>query len=478
MAVSSHAPRDLTQGRIGPTLVCFALPVLAGNVLQSLNGSVNSIWVGHYLGEAALTATANANTILFFLLGTVFGIGMAATILIGQAIGARDIDRAKRVVGTSADFFFGLAALVSLLGYAIAPQLLGLIRMPADALPLALAYLRIIFLALPFLFGYSFLMMVLRGAGDARTPFLFLLLSVGLDIALNPLLIFGWGPLPRLGIAGSATATLVANAVSLAALLAHLYRRGHFLALRRGDGPYLRPDPAILRALVGKGLPMGLQMVVISLSMIVMYSLVNGFGSQTTAAFGACMQLWNYIQMPSFAIMAAASSMAAQNVGAGLWQRVHGVARSGVAVNVLLTGGLVALVYAFDRAGLGLFLPGDSVALAIGQHVNATVVWSFVFFGVSMVLAGVVRATGAVVPPLLILFVALWLVRIPFAYALLPHWGADAVWWSFPLGSLVSLLLTVAYYRYGGWRQTHMLSAPGVPAAAVAAQASADARTR
>ena len=105
-------------------------------------------------------------------------------------------------------------------------------------------------------------------------------------------------------------------------------------------------------------------------------------------------------------------------------------------------------------------------------------VWSFVFFGVSMVLAGVVRATGAVVPPLLILFVALWLVRIPFAYALLPHWGADAVWWSFPLGSLVSLLLTVAYYRYGGWRQTHMLSAPGVPAAAVAAQASADARTR
>jgi len=281
-----------------------------------------------------------------------------------------------------------------------------------------------------------------------------------------------------MGIAGSATATLVSQTITLGLIIAWLWRKDSILILKRQDWPLLKPDLTIMRSLVTKGLPMGLQMVVISLSMIVMYSLVNGFGSQTTAAFGACMQLWNYIQMPSFAIMAAASSMAAQNVGAGLWQRVHGVARSGVAVNVLLTGGLVALVYAFDRAGLGLFLPGDSVALAIGQHVNATVVWSFVFFGVSMVLAGVVRATGAVVPPLLILFVALWLVRIPFAYALLPHWGADAVWWSFPLGSLVSLLLTVAYYRYGGWRQTHMLSAPGVPAAAVAAQASADARTR
>jgi Na+-driven multidrug efflux pump len=100
------SPRTaLIEGAIAPTLFFFTLPILASNVLQSLNGSVNSIWVGHYLGEAALTATSNANTILFFLLTLVFGVGMAATILVGQSVGARDVAQAKRVVGTSATFF-------------------------------------------------------------------------------------------------------------------------------------------------------------------------------------------------------------------------------------------------------------------------------------------------------------------------------------------------------------------------------------
>ena len=192
----SRPAHNLTEGAIGKTLMLFSLPILMGNVLQSLNGSVNSIWVGHYLGEAALTATANANTVLFFLLGAVFGIGMAATILIGQRIGAKDMDQAKRVVGTSATFFFGMAVLVSAIGFFVTPHLLASMQMPADAMPLAVAYLRIIFVALPFLFGFAFLMMVLRGAGDAKTPFWFLLLCVCLDIGLNPLFIFGWGPVP------------------------------------------------------------------------------------------------------------------------------------------------------------------------------------------------------------------------------------------------------------------------------------------
>lgn len=108
--------RNLTEGPIGRTLFLFALPILAGNVLQSLNGSVNAIWVGRFLGEQALTATANANNILFFLIGAVFGVGMASTILVGQAMGKRDIAQAKRVIGTSATFFIGVSLLISIVG--------------------------------------------------------------------------------------------------------------------------------------------------------------------------------------------------------------------------------------------------------------------------------------------------------------------------------------------------------------------------
>lgn len=447
----------LTEGPIAKTLLLFSLPILGANVLQSLNASVNAIWIGHFLGEAALTAVTNANLVLFFLLGVVFGISMANTILIGQAVGAKDVAQAKRVVGTSTGFFVVLSMAVAILGYVFTAEILDAMGTPADAQPHAVAYLHVIFIALPSMYFYSFLMMTLRGAGDSHTPFYFMLLSVALDIALNPLLIFGLGPVPAMGIAGSALATLIAQTVALLGLVAHLYRRQHFLGLYRGEWHYLKPDLIVLRALVVKGLPMGLQMVVISSSALVMISMVNAYGSQTTAAYGAASQLWTYIQMPSLAVGAAVSSMAAQNVGAQRWDRISRIAGVGVAYNLLLTGVLVAVVYLFNRGALGIFLPDDGVAIAIAQHLNAIVVWSFLFFGLAFVLFGVVRATGAVMPPLIILAVALWFVRLPFAWLLRDHYGADAVWWSFPLGSLVAVTLAAAYYRWGDWRHASML---------------------
>ena len=457
MPPSTRNATALTEGPIARSLLLFSLPILGANVLQSLNASVNAVWIGHFLGEAALTAVSNANLVLFFLLGVVFGISMANTILVGQAVGARDMDQVKRVVGTSTGFFVVLSLTVAILGYVFTGNILDAMGTPADARPYAIAYLRVIFIALPPMYFYSFLMMTLRGAGDARTPFYFMLLSVGLDIGLNPLLIFGLGPVPALGIGGSALATLIAQTVALVGLVMHLYRRKHFLGLYRGELHYLKPDLELVRALVVKGLPMGLQMVVISSSALVMISMVNAYGSQTTAAYGAASQLWTYIQMPSLAVGAAVSSMAAQNVGARRWDRVSRIAGVGVAYNFLLTGALVAVVYLFNRGALGIFLPDDGVAIGIAQHLNAIVVWSFLFFGLSFVLFGVVRATGAVIPPLIILAVALWFVRVPFAWLLRDSYGADAVWWSFPLGSLVAVLLAGAYYLWGNWRHASML---------------------
>lgn len=449
--------RDLTRGAIAPTLFAFALPILAGNVLQSLNGSVNAIWVGRFLGEQALTATANANNIMFFLIGAVFGVGMAATILVAQAMGAKDMPQARRVIGTSATFFFGVSVAIAAAGLPLSRAILGWMNTPADALPLAEAYLRIIFLAVPFLYMFAFLSAILRGAGDTRTPFVFLLLAVVLDIIVNPLLIFGLGPFPEMGIAGSAMATFVANGLSLAAMIAWLRHRRHPLWISRRERRYYRPDPAILRALLVKGVPMGLQMIVISLAMIMMISMVNAYGVDMTSAYGAALQLWTYVQMPAMAIGAACSSMAAQNVGAGRWDRVDATARTGVLFNFLLTGALIAPIILFDRYTLALFLPEASMALENARHLNHIAVWSFLFFGVTFVVSGVVRSTGAVLPPLLILGIALWGVRIPFATMLQPTLGADAIWWSFPASALCAMTMSIAYYRWGRWREATML---------------------
>jgi putative MATE family efflux protein len=299
---------------------------------------------------------------------------------------------------------------------------------------------------------YQFVMGVMRGAGDAKTPFLFLIMSVALDILLNPLLIFGLGPLPRLGIAGSAWATAFAQLVTLIALLVHIYRKHNPLRLQRHELGLLRLDWSIVRTLIVKGVPMGLQLVVMSLSAVLMLTLVNRFGTEATAAFGAAMQLWQYIMMPAFAVGMAVSSMAAQNVGAQKWERVNATARHGVLYSVLLTGFTVVVLEVFAEHALGLFVPAGSVALQMAVHLNHIVAWSFVLLGVSMVIFGVVRATGAVFPPLAILTVALLGVRFPLAFELLDRWHADAIWWSFPISSLLAVVLSLLYYQYGNWR--------------------------
>ncbi len=447
---------SLIEGSIPRVLFAFSLPILFGNILQSINGSVNSIWVGKYLGEASLAAVGNSNVVMFLLFGVLFGFSMASNIMVAQCVGANDIAEAKRVVGTGAVFFLGLSVAMSLIGFALTHWLVAWLGTPPDALAPALTYMRIIFLALPFMGGLFFLMAVLRGAGDSRTPFIYLFMSVLLDIALNPLLIFGWGPIPRLGIAGSATATLFAQATSFLALVWHLYRTKHFLCIHRDELRLFKVDWSLVRVLVTKGIPMGLQMFVISSSMIALISLVNRFGSQETAAFNAAMQLWNYVQMPALAIGAAASSMAAQNVGAGKWDRVGKVATTGVLFNFLLGGALISIVFLLNERALSLFLPAHGAALTVSAHLNRIVIWSFLFFGTSIVLFGVVRATGAVMAPLVMLAISLWLIRVPFAFSVLGRWQADAIWWSFPISSVISMLMAITYYRFGGWRKVRL----------------------
>ncbi|MFD1788747.1 MATE family efflux transporter [Sphingomonas floccifaciens] len=450
--------RDLTTGPIAGTLLAFALPTLGSNILQSLNGSINTIWVGHFLGEAALAATSNANIIMFLMFGAVFGFGMAATILVGQAMGRGDIDAARRAFGTAVGMVLFGAVVIAAIGWMLAPQILTILATPGDAFPLALAYLRVIFLSLPASMMVVLVMMGLRGTGDSTTPFWFMVLSVVIDAGLNPFLIAGIGPFPRLGIAGSATATLVANHVSLACLVVYVYARDLPLRLRGGELAYLKPHGPLVRTIKAKGLPMGAQMLVMSSAGLAMAGLVNRQGVDTVAAYGVAQQLWTYIQMPALAIGAAVSAMTAQNIGAGRWDRVGRITRAGLITNLALTGVMVVVTTLFDRAVLGLFLGQDSPAMPIAAHIQLVAAWGFVLFGATMVLFSTVRANGAVIAPLVMLFVSMYPVRLGFAAALLPAWGADALWWSFPAGSAANLVMAVAYYRYGNWRKGALLT--------------------
>jgi Na+-driven multidrug efflux pump len=299
-----------------------------------------------------------------------------------------------------------------------------------------------------------------------------MIVAVVLDSGLNPVFILGLGPIPAMGIAGSATATVTANVAALAGLLIYIYVRDLPIRLRGPELRYLIPDRALLKTMIVKGFPMGLQMIVVSSAGLATLGLVNREGVETTAAFGVAMQLWTYLQMPAMAIGSACSAMAAQNIGAGKWDRVGAVTRAGIFYNLIITGVLVVLLIIFDRAALALFLGGNSPALPIAQHIQLLATWSFLLFGVSMIIFGTMRANGAVIGPLIILFIGLYPVRLGFALGAYGWLGAVAIWLSFSVGSLANMALAFAVYLHGGWRKARMGAPP--PRAELEEEAQAD----
>jgi putative MATE family efflux protein len=451
---------DLTQGPVARTLIMFSIPMLLSNILQSLSGTVNSIWVGRLIGEDALAATANANIIMFLVAGTAFGFGMAATVKIGQRYGARDIEGARRTFGTAVGFSAVLMLGIAILGFVGAPALLDALETPGNAYGLALTYIRLMFVSMPFMMVSVILTMSLRGTGDAKTPLIFMLVTVLIDIILNPMLIVGLGPLPAMGIAGSATSTIIASLTSFVGMVIYVYAKDLPLRLRGPQLAYLKPTRDEMAYIVTKGIPMGAQMLVMSAAGIIVVGLVNREGLLMTAAYAAAMQLFTYIQMPAMAVGGSVSAMAAQFIGARKFDGLDRITRAGVLINFAMTGVLTLTLLIFDRQALVLFLGPDSAAVPIAQHIQWLAGWSFMVFGVTMVYSATMRAGGAVWVPLIILAISLYPVRLGFYFLTYGSLESDAIWWSFPVGSAAALVLSWWFYHYSGWRRHALAETP------------------
>lgn len=458
---------DLTQGPILQTLVLFSVPALLSNLMQTIGGSINAIWVGQLLGETAVAATANANILMFLMFGTVFGFGMATTISVGRAYGSRDIDGARRAFGGGIGFCTGLALVIAVLGWIFAPGVLHLLATPPQVRAEALAYLRITFISMPFTCGSMMIGMGLRGSGDATTPMASSILTMVLGVVLNPLLIRGIGPIPALGIAGSALAGTIAALTGSVLMIAMIYAKNLPLRLKGHELAYLVPSRAELAYMITKGFPMGAQTTLSTAAGIIMVGLVNREGMLATAAYGASLQLWNYIQMPAIAVGTAMSTMVAQNIGARRHERVGAITWAGMAATLGVTGVLTAMVLLFDTPILGLFLGHGSHAVPIAEHIQLICTWSFMLSGVMMALFSTMRAYGSVMMPLGVMFVALYPVRLGFYFLAFPRIGSEAVWWSYPAGSAASVVLAVLAYQFGPWRrlQREMVAREGAEGA-------------
>ncbi|WP_338801460.1 MATE family efflux transporter [Pseudomonas sp. RSB 5.4] len=428
------------------TYLLFLAPMVLSNFLQSMSGTINSIYIGQMLGTQALAAVSGMFPIIFFFIALVIGLGAGAGVLIGQAWGAREAHMVKAIAGATLLLGVLIGLLAAVLGSVFARQALQGLGTPADVLDDAVAYAHVMMWILPSMLVFVLFTQLLRGVSDTVSPLLALIVSTSVGLALTPALIRGWFGLPQLGIQSAAFAGLAGNLSAMAWLAWRLIRKHHPLAPDREFFAALRLDGAILGKVLRIGLPTGVQMIVLSLSELVILALVNQHGSQATAAYGAVTQIVNYVQFPALSIAITASILGAQAIGAGQLQRMGPILRTGLLINVCLTGGLIVLGYLLSHWLLGLFLTEDSTRV-MAEHLLHIMLWSLLVFGFQAIIGGIMRASGTVLVPVAIAIICVVGVQLPAAYWLDGQYGLQGVWMAFPVAYLGMLVLQTLYYK-------------------------------
>lgn len=427
------------------TFLTFLAPMMLSNILQSLFGTINSIYLGQMIGVNALAAVSAFFPLMFLLISFAMGLGSGATVLIGQAWGAGEPEKVKAVAGTTLAVALLGSALIAVFGGLFSRQLLIALATPPGILDAAESYTRIMMITMPLTFVFILLTSMMRGVGDTTTPLVALGISTAFGLLATPALIKGWFGLPRLEVASAAWASAISGLLTLLWLALELRRQRHPLAF---DGAFLhamRIDGALLRKILNIGIPAATGMVTMSLAELVLLGLVNSFGSDATAAYGAVNQVLSYAQFPAVSIAITVSIFGAQAIGAGQTTRIGSIVRTGLLMNLVLTGALVALAYLFSRLIMSFFIV-DSAVLELAQRLLHIVLWSSVPFGMAIVFSNMMRASGTVWVPLSIQIFVIVAIELPSAILLSRLIGIDGIWAAYPITFTAMFLLQMAFY--------------------------------
>ncbi len=456
MSAAPRASIALDDARpIWRSMLVFLVPLMLSNVLQSLGQTVNSIYLGRLVGVKSLAAVSAIFPIVFFLVSALIGLATGSSVLIGQAFGAGDRERVKQIAGTSIALTLLLGVGLGTVGIVFARELLALLGTPRDVIEISASYARITFASLPLLFAYLVYTTFLRGTGDTRTPFFTLVASTVLTLVITPAFILGWASLPKFGTDGAAIANAVSTALTLGGLLAYLGVRRDALALDASLLRNVRLRGALVAAIARIGIPTGINLVMVSLSEIALLWLVNRYGSSALAAYGAVNQVVSYVQFPAISIGIAASIFGAQSIGAARADRLPGIARSAVLLNYAIEGCLIAIVYVFASAIIGLFVASPPTVV-VARHLLSITLWSYALFGNARVLSAMMVSTGTVLWPTVISIASIWLVEVPVAVYLSQHIGLDGVWYGYPAAFVAALTAQFAYYRFVWSKREHV----------------------
>ena len=443
--------KDLTTGSIPRHLLNFSIPMLLGNLLQTGYGIVNTVWVGQKLGADAVGATQVSFPIIFMLISLASGATLATTILVSQYYGAKDFKMVEKVVNNSFSIAMILGTVLTIAGILASDFILRLMGTPAEIFTIASSYLKISIAGFILLFLTFLITSILRGIGDTKTPLIFMAIGIGINAVLDPLMIIGIGPFPKLGLDGAAYASLIAQTLAFIMAMIYLNCKKHFVAINLKK---LTLDRHLTYLIFKIGLPSMVQQTLVAISSAFITSFVNAFGAIATAAFGAAGRIENIVFMPMMSFGMAASALAGQNLGAGRSDRVRDVFKWGVIMTSVVTLTLSGLILAFPRLLLMMFIQEPGV-LDIGVGYLRIVGCSYILFAILFISNGIINGAGKTLVTMAFTIITIWAVRVPLAAILMKtSLQIHGVWLSVDIGFAVGIIISLSYYFSGRWKKS------------------------
>lgn len=456
------APADMTQGAPWKSILLFTVPMLIGNIAQQLYSTVDSIVVGKYIGDNALSAVGSSLPILNMLLVLFIGISSGATIMASQYFGSKSRNDLSYSIGNSITVtLISCVALIAIAAPFIRP-LLTVLNTPTDpvvpgvedytVLDACADYLMICLVGIAGMAFYNILSGIIRGLGDSVSALVYLLVATVVNIILDIVFVAVFS----LGVAGVAWATIIAQFIaSFLCLLKIIRMREHFdFGIK-----YLKPVGSYIKTLIRLGLPSGITQAIFSSAMIIVQSLTNQFGAQFVAANVVIMRVDGFAMMPNFSFGTALTTFAGQNVGAGRYDRVLNGAKQGTLMALGFSVVLTAAIILFGRYIMGIFTDTESL-VEMSYNLMLILAFGYIAMAITQSLSGIMRGAGDTITPMWISFATSVVIRVPLAYIIsyltvseeLPHGIPQCIQISLLAAWVSGAILTVIFYARGKWK--------------------------
>lgn len=444
-------PIKFTEGRIFSSLANLAWPIILANILQTAYQLIDTFWLGR-MGANAVAAVSISFPILFLILSLGAGLTLAGTVIVSQYKGAENQEQVNYSSSQTVFVIFFISVLLAVIGYFSSAPLMKIIGAGPEIIEDSIGYFKVSSWGFIFLFMFYVFQSLMRGIGNVLLPMYIVLATVLLNLLLDPLFIFGFGPIPGFGVPGAAVASVITQGLSALIGLLILFRGNKGIKIKFSQ---MKFDFSWTRRLFKIGIPSSIEMSTRAAGMTVMVMLVTSFGSEVVAAYGIGSRILSLIVVPALGFAIATTTLVGQNIGAGKIKRAERIGNLSTKIAFFGLTGVGLILFFLAEPITRFFVPNDPGVIRDGTLFIKIMAPSFGVLGVQQVLNGVFNGAGFTKASLLISVFALWIVRFPLAFILSNNTDLAfvGIWWAFPLSNLLAAVVAFTYYKMGYWKK-------------------------